>query len=72
MSSINVQPLPNHHRAFFMEIYKSLSFNGIQVFPNLVPTKVREHLPEFSGKISESACQHLQDFLELMGDFEIN
>lgn len=30
MSSVNVQPLPNHHRVFFMERYKPLSFNGIQ------------------------------------------
>lgn len=62
ISNVNVQsmqPLLNHNGAFFMERYKPLIFNGIQGFPNPVSSKVREHLPEFNEKISESTRQHL-------------
>lgn len=50
MSNTNVQPMPNHHRVLFREIYKPLNFDGIQGFPNPVLVGVREQLPGFSGK----------------------
>lgn len=72
ISNVSVQPLSSHNRMLSMERYKPFGFNGIQSFPNPVPTKVREYLPEFSGKGSESTRQHLQEFSDLMGDFEIS
>lgn len=72
ISNVSVKPLSSHNKMLSMERYKPFSFNGIQGFPNSVPTKVREYLPKFTGKGSKSARRHLQEFYDLMGDFEIN
>lgn len=72
MSNTNVQPMLSHHRVFFSERYKPLNFDGIQGFPNPVPIGVKEQLSGFNGKRSESTQQYLQEFFELMEDFEIN
>lgn len=72
ISNVSVIPLSSHIKMLSMERYKPFNFNGIQGFPNPIPTKVREYLPDFTRKGSKSTHQHLQENSGFMGDFEIN
>lgn len=59
-------------KKFSIERYKSSSFWGIKGFPKKIPNDIRKYLPKFTGKNSELASRHLDAFMDLMGDFEIN
>lgn len=54
-----------------MKYYATLNFEGISGYPNLIPIEIRKHLPIFSGKKSELACQHVKRVSDLIGEFEI-
>lgn len=62
---------PYNRKSFSMKYYASLNFEGVPGYPNPIPTEIRKYLPNFSGKKSELACQHLKRFSDLVGEFEI-
>ena len=48
-----------------------LCFDGICGFSNVSPNAVKNKLPKFSGNHLVSASHHVQEFSDLMGDYEI-
>jgi len=59
-------------RSFNIDRYKPINFSGICGYPNALPPKIRFFLPKFNGIKDESAERHLQQFMNVIDDFEID
>lgn len=59
-------------RIFNSKRYRSINFYGIDGYPNVIPPKIRDKLPKFNGTKCESTNKHLQEFKNLMDDYEVH
>ena len=66
-----MHPVIEISRSISTKCYMSLCFDGIHGFPNVIPNDVRDKLPKFNGNHLVSASHHVQEFSDLMGDYEI-
>lgn len=57
---------------FSTERYKAISFDKICGYPNIVPPKIRDRIPKFNGEKAESISKHFQEFVDMMGDYELD
>lgn len=61
-----------HQDGLCIDRYKAISFDNICGYPNVMPPKIRDKIPKFSGEKSESANEYLQEFVDVIGEYEID
>ena len=59
------------HMNSFIKGYVPFFCDGIPGFPNKIPNRIRGYLPRFDRNQSQSAKKHVQDFSDLMYDFDV-
>lgn len=65
-------PQSCNRRNFNITMYRAINFGVFYGYPNPIPPEIRKGLPKFSGEKSESAEKHLQRFIELIEDYEVD
>lgn len=50
----------------------AINFGNICGYPNVVPPKIRDKVPKFNGEGSKSTRKHLEEFIDMMGYYELD
>lgn len=59
-------------RPINLELYRQLFFEGIQRYPNHVPTELKDKLQKFASNNAISAEEHLKSFGDMIDDYKIS